>query len=206
MNVKSTGTTGFDQQLTDALRPGGAPEDLRRNLLRATQGYGHRPTWYTLGIAATLVFLLGSGAWGWMLHWNSHEGERFTQAVLQNYREVQNMDFTLDASAQESMEQCMERCKQWSSKAVGFAAHLPKGLANHPLKGGRACPMASCRAACFYLKDGRAVYAFDRTLKGLDADSKKRSMILASGHRGTAWNEDGRAYILVEPPGWRPAG
>ena len=79
MNEKSTGSTGFDQQLTKALRPGAAPEDLRRNLLRAAQGHGPRRTWHALGIAATLMFLLGSGAWGWMAHWNSQEGQRFTQ-------------------------------------------------------------------------------------------------------------------------------
>ena len=94
----------------------------------------------------------------------------------------------------------MERCRRWSAKAVGFSAHLPKGLANQPLKGGTACIMASCRAACFFLKDGRAVYAFDRTIRGLDADSKQRPLVLASGHRATAWNEDGRGFILVEPP------
>ena len=200
MNERPTGTTGFDQQLAKALRPGAAPEDLRLSLLRAAASRRPHRTWHALGIAATLMFLLGSGAWGWMTHWNSHEGERFTQAVLQNYMEVQNMDFTVDASDQGSVEQCMERCKQWSTKAVGFAAHLPRGLANQPLKGGTACIMDSCRAACFYLKDGRAVYAFDRTIRGLDADSKQRPIILASGHRGTAWNEDGRGYILVEPP------
>jgi hypothetical protein len=200
MNEKSTIPTGFDQQLAKALRPGAAPEDLRLSLLRAAQSRRPRRTWHALGIAATLMFLLGSGAWGWMAHWNSHEGERFTQAVLQNYMEVQNMDFTMDASDQDSVEQCMDRCKRWSTKAVGFAAHLPKGLANQPLKGGRACIMASCRAACFYLKDGRAVYVFDRTLRGLDANSIKRPLIVASGLRGTAWNEDGRGYILVEPP------
>lgn len=200
MNEKLTGATGFDQQLAEALRPGAAPEDLRLCLLRAAENRRPHRTWQALGIAATLMLLLGSGAWGWMAHWNSHEGERFTQAVLQNYVEVQNMDFTLDASDQGSVEQCMERCKQWSTKAVGFAAHLPNGLANQPLKGGSACTMASCRVACFYLKDGRAVYAFDRTLKGLDADSIKRSLVAASGHRASAWNEDGRGYILIEPP------
>jgi hypothetical protein len=200
MNERSTIPTGFNQQLAKALRPGAAPDDLRLSLLQAAGSRRPRRTWHALGIAATLMFLLGSGAWGWMAHWNSHEGERFTQAVLQNYVEVQNMEFTLDDSAQNSMEQCMERCKQWSAKAIGFVAHLPKGLANQPLKGGSACTMASCRAACFYLKDGRAVYVFDHSLKGLDADSIKRPLIAASGHRATAWNEDGHGYILVEPP------
>jgi len=46
----------------------------------------------------------------------------------------------------------------------------------------------------------RAVYALDRTLKGLYDDSKKRPLILASDHRGTAWNEDGRGYLFVESP------
>ena len=200
MNEKSTGTTGFDQQLAKALRPGAAPEDLRRNLLRAAQGHGPRRTWYALGIAATLMFLLGSSAWGWMAHWNSHEGERFTHAVLQNYMEVQTMDFTVDDSTQDSVEQCMERCRQWSTKAVGFSAQLPKGLADQPLKGGCACNIASSRVACYQLKDGRAIYVFDRSIKGLNADSKNRPLILASGHRASAWNEDGRGYILVEPP------
>ena len=200
MNEKMTGTTGFDQQLAKALRSGAAPEDLRRNLLQIAAIHRPRRTWHALGIAATLMFLLGSGAWGWMAHWNSHEGERFTQAVLQNYMDAQTMDFTLDDSAQDSVAQCMERCRQWSTKAVGFSAQLPKSLADQPLKGGRACTMVSCRVACYQLQDGRAVYVFDRTLKGLDADSKKRPLILASGHRASAWNEDGRGYILVEPP------
>ena len=206
MSEKSTSATRFDQQLAAALRPGPAPLDLRRSLLRATESRGPHRSWHALGIAATLMLLLGSGAWGWMAHRDRHEGERLTRAALQNYMEVKRMDFTVDDSAQDSAEQCMERCRRWSAKAVGFSAHLPKGLANQPLKGGSACSMASCRVACYYLKDGRAVYVFDRTLKGLDADSKKRPQILASGHQTSAWNEDGRGYILVEPPGWRPVG
>lgn len=200
MNEQSTDTTRFDQQLIMALRPSPAPIDLRQGLLRAAKSNNPRRTWYALGIAATLMLLLGSGAWSWMTHWNNHEGERLIQASVQSYMEVQNMDFKMDDATQESMEQCMERCKQWSAKAVGFSAHLPKSLANQPLKGGTACTMASCRAACFYLKDGRAVYAFDRTIRGLGADSRNRPLVLASGHRATAWNEDGRGYILVEPP------
>lgn len=200
MNEKPTMTTNFDQQLAEALRPGPAPGDLRRSLLRAAEGRGTRWRWHALGIAATLTLLLGSGAWGWMAHWNSHEGERFSRVALQTYMAVQNLDFIVDGSVKDSVEQCMERCRRWSTKAVGFSAHLPKGLADQPLKGGTACTMASCRVACFYLKDGRAVYVFDRTLRGLDADSMKRPLILASGHRASAWNEDGRGYILVEPP------
>lgn len=199
MNEKSTDTARFDQLLIKALRPGPAPDDLRHNLLRVAERHNPRRTWHALGIAATLMLLLGSSAWGWMTHWNSHEGERLTRAAVQSYMEVQSMDLTMDDTTQESVEQCMERCKQWSAKAVGFSAHLPKSLANQPLKGGSACRMASCRAACFHLKDGRAVYAFDRTIRGLDADSKMRPLILASGLRGTAWNEDGRGYILIEP-------
>lgn len=200
MSEKSIGVPRFDQQLVEAMRPGTAPDDLRRSLLRAAESRGPRWSWHALGIAATLLLLFGSGAWGWLAHRDRHEGERFTRVALQTYMEVQKMDFTMDDSAQDSVEQCMERCKQWSTKAVGFSAHLPKGLAGEPLKGGSACIMASCRTACFYLKDGRAVYVFDRTLRGLDASSMKRPLILASGHRGTAWNEDGRGYILVEPP------
>ena len=48
--------------------------------------------------------------------------------------------------------------------------------------------------------DGRAVYVFDHLLKGLDADSINRPLVVASGHRASAWNEDGRGYILIEPP------
>jgi hypothetical protein len=190
----------FDGQLAKALHPGVAPEDLRLNLLRVAKNQGTHRTWHALGIAAVLMLLLGSGAWGWMAHWNHQEGERFTRAALQDFIQVQRMDFTVDASAQESMEQCMERCRQWSAQAVGFSAQLPKSLANQPLKGGNACTMPSCRSACFLLQDGRAVYVFQHTLRGLDADSKQRPLILASGHRGTAWNEDGRGYVLVEPP------
>lgn len=207
MNKNSPTATGFDQQVAEALRPHPAPEDLKLNLLRAAKHHdGTRRTGYALGIAATLILLLGSGAWGWMVRWNRQEGERFSRAALQTYMEVQRLDFTVEDSVQESVEQCMERCRRWSTKAVGFSAHLPKGLANQPLKGGSACTMASCRAACFYLKDGRAVYVFDRNLKGLDAASKNRPMILASGHKARVWNEDGRGYVLVEPPGWKPAG
>jgi len=200
MNEKSAGATRFDQQLAEALHLSSAPEDLRHSLLRAAESHGARRTWHALGIAATLMLLLGSGAWGWMAHWNRHEGERFSQAALQNYMGVQRLDFIVDGSAQDSVEQCMERCKRWSIKAVGFEAHLPKGLADQPLKGGSACTMASCRVVCYYLHDGRAVYVFDRTLKGLDGHSGKRPLILASGHRASAWNEDGRGYILVERP------
>ncbi|HEY3399663.1 MAG TPA: hypothetical protein VGK03_03445 [Geothrix sp.] len=210
MSEKSTSTTGFDQQLINTLRPDPAPDDLRRSLLRTAKGSDTRrtthQTWQAFGIAATIMLMLGSGAWGWFSHWNSHEGERFTRAALQTYMEVRSMDFSVDDTAQESVEQCMERCRRWSIESVGFTAHLPKDFANQPLRGGRACTMASCRAACFYLKDGRAVYVFDRTLQGLDTDSKKRPLILATGHRGTAWNEDGQGYIVVEPPGWKSGG
>lgn len=200
MNKKWALTTDFDKQLSEAMRPAPAPLDLKQSLLRAAEGHSVRRTWRALGIAATLLLLLGSGAWGWMAHWTSHEGERFNRAALQTFMEVQRLDFTVDDSTQESEEQCKERCRRWSANAVGFSAHLPKGLANQPLKGGHACTMASCRVACFHLKDGRAVYAFDRKIKGLAADSYLRPLILASGHRATAWNEDDRGYILVEPP------
>jgi hypothetical protein len=194
----------FDHQLTKALHPGDAPEDLRLNLLKAAKTQGTHRTWHALGIAAVLMLLLGSGAWGWMAHWNQREGERFTRAALQDFIQVQRMDFTVDASAQESMEKCMERCRQWSAQAVGFSATLPKSLADQPLKGGNACTMPSCRSACFLLQDGRAVYVFEHTLKGLDVGSNKRPMIIASGYRARAWNEDGRGYVLIEPPGrWK---
>ena len=204
MNEKHSASISFDQQLAKALRPGHAPEDLRLNLLKAAKNQGTHRTWYALGIAAALMLLIGSGAWGWMAHWNHQEGERYTRAALQDFIQVQRMDFTVDASAQESMEQCMERCKQWSSQAVGFSAHLPKSLANQPLKGGNACTMPSCRSACFLLEDGRGVYVFEHSLRGLDTGSEKRPLIIASGYRATAWNEGGRGYVLVEPPGgWK---
>lgn len=204
MNEKHSASISFDQQLAKALRPGHAPEDLRLNLLKAAKNQGTHRTWYALGIAAALMLLIGSGAWGWMAHWNHLEGERYTRAALQDFIQVQRMDFRVDASAQESMEQCMERCKQWSSQAVGFSAHLPKSLANQPLKGGNACTMPSCRAACFLLEDGRGVYVFEHSLRGLDTGSEKRPLIIASGYRATAWNEGGRGYVLVEPPGgWK---
>ena len=150
------------------------------------------------------MLLLGSGTWGWMAHWNHQDGARFAQAALQDFIQVQRMDFTMDASTQVSVEQCMERCRQWSAQAVGFAAHLPKSLADQPLKGGNACTMPSCRSACFLLQDGRAVYVFEHTFKGLDVGSNKRPMIIASGYRARAWNEDGRGYVLIEPPGgWK---
>jgi len=206
MNEKTTITNGFDRQLAEALRPGPAPADLRRSLLRAAEGHRTRRNWHALGIAAGLMLLLGSGAWGWMAYWRGMEGERFTRAALQTFMEAQPMDFVVEDSAQESAEECMERCRRWSAKAVGFSAHLPKGLAGQPLKGGCACKMGSSRAACFFLKDGRAVYVFNRTLRGVDADHKKAPLLLAAGHRARAWNEDGRGYILVEPPGWRPGG
>ncbi|MBI4912974.1 MAG: hypothetical protein HY823_09555 [Acidobacteria bacterium] len=110
------------------------------------------------------------------------------------------LDFTVDDSAGDSVEQCMERCRQWSIKAVGFSAPLPTRLADQPLKGGCACTVDSARAACYVLKDGRAVFVFDRPFKGLEADSKMRPVILASGHQASAWNENGRGYILAEPP------
>lgn len=195
---------GFDRQLSLALQPTAAPEDLRRSLLNASKVQGMRRTWHALGIAAILMLLFGSGAWGWVVHWNHKEGERYVRAALQDFIQVQRMDFTVDAAAQESMEQCMERCRKWSSQAVGFPAHLPKSLADQPLKGGNACTMPSCRSACFMLQDGRGVYVFEHHLKGLDAGSEKRPLIIASGYRATAWNENGRGYVLIEPPGgWK---
>lgn len=202
MSEKSIGASRFDQQLAEALRPVPAPKDLRRSLLRAAASRGPRWSWHVLGIAATLLLLLGSGGWGWLAHRDRHEGERFTRAALQNYLEVKRMDFIVDASPQDFAEQS----HRWSAKAVGFSAPLPKDLAAQSMTGGCACKMEFCRVACYHFQDGRAVYVFDRTLKGLGADSKKRPLILASGHQASAWNEDGRGYILVEPPGWKPVG
>lgn len=201
MSERSPKITSFDQQLVEALRPDPAPENMRRRLLQTAHGVDkqrkmHR-TWQAFCVAATIMLLLGSGTWAWFLNWNNHEGERFTRAAIRTYMEVQTMEFTVDD--QEPVEKCMERCRQWSKKSVGFTAHLPKGFSEQTLIGGRACTMASCRAACYYFKDGRAVFVFDRTLRGLDPESKKRPLILASGIRGTAWNEDGRGYILVQP-------
>ena len=202
MNAKSTSTGGFDQQLREALRPGAAPEELRRNLLQATKQQGPHRSWHALGIAAILMLLLGGGSWGWMIHWRGQEGARFSQMALQNYMQARRMDFTVDATASNPQE----LGRQWSAKAVGFPATLPKCLENQPMKGGCACPIASCRAACYRLQDGRSIYILDRSLNGLGNDVSTAQVILSDGHRLQAWNEGGRAHILVEPPGWHSEG
>lgn len=202
MNEKTASPTALDKQLHLALHPTAAPDDLRLSLLRVAKRQDSRWTWQTLGIAATLMILLGGGTWGWVVRWRSQEGERFSQAAIQNYMEVQRVDFKVDANLPNPDAQY----SQWSSRTVGFSSTLPKCLTGQSLKGACACTMASCRAACYRLEDGRAIYVFERPLRGLEGDSSKPQTILAANHRAQVWNEDGRGYVLVEPPGWKPVG
>ena len=198
MNEKTTSPAGFDQQLKQALRPGAAPEDLRRGLMRAAKRRRSPWAWPALGIAALLMVLLGGGTWGWLAHWRGQEGSRVVQAALQHYVEGRRMDFTVDALAGNSAEQG----RQWSTTAVGFPAALPECLAGQAMEGGCACDMKACRAACYFLRDGRAIYIFERTLRGLPSDPNRPQVFASAGHRALAWNEGGRGHILVEPAGW----
>lgn len=202
MTRPSTSIPDFDRQLTAALRPEAAPEDLRRSLLRAAEPSSSRWAWRALGMAALLMLFLGGGTWGLLVRWRGQEGVRFARTALQDYQETRPMDFTVAASTPDSGE----LSRQWSTEAVGFSATLPKCLAEQAVKGACACAFASCQAVCFHLLDGRAIYIFERPLRGLSADPNRPHQILAANHRVQAWNEDGRGYVLVEPPGWGGAG
>lgn len=202
MKDDTASTTRFDQQLKDALRPGAAPEDLRRSLLRAAKPRRSPWAWPALAMAALLMLLLGGGTWGWLSYSRGQEGARFAQAMIRRYAEGPRMDFTVDALAQNPAEQS----RRWAATAVGFPAELPQCLANQTMSGGCACDMEACRAACYVLRDGRAVYIFERALRGLPSDPNRPRIIASNGHRALAWNEAGRGHILVEPPGWAAPG
>lgn len=196
MTRNTPSPSDFDRQLREALRPGAAPDDLRRSLLRAAGKRNSRWKWPALGLAALLMLLLGGGTWGWMVR--GQEGARLSRAAIQLYMEGPRMAFTAEASGPDSGEQG----RRWSAQAIGFAAALPKCLEGQALKGGCVCDMEACRAVCYYLQDGRALYIFDRTLRGLPFDADQPRRIASEGHRAQAWNENGRGYVLVEPPGW----
>jgi len=202
MNKKTTSPTGFNQQLKDALRPRAAPEDLRRELMRAAKRRNTTRntswTWPALGIAALLMFLLGGGTWSWVAGSRAKEGTQSAQAALMHFAKGRRMDFTVDALAQNSAEQGL----RWSTKAVGFSAALPECLTDQAVSGGCACDMKACRAACYFLRDGRAIYIFERTLRGLPSDPNRPQVFASNGQRALAWNEGGRGHILVEPAGW----
>jgi len=196
MTRDTASTSGFDRQLKDALRPGAAPDDLRRSLLRAAGRRRFLWTWPALGIAALLMVLLGGGTWGWMVR--GQEGARLSRAAIRMFMEAPGMAFTAEASDLDSGEQG----RRWSAQAAGFSAALPKCLAGQAMKGGCVCDMEACRAVCYYLQDGRAIYVFDHTLRGLPFDPAQPRRLASEGHRAQAWNENGRGYVLVEPPGW----
>lgn len=198
MNRNTASPTGFDQQLQGALRPGAAPDDLRRSLMQAAGKRSSPWKWQALGLAALLMVLLGGGTWGGVAHWRGQEGVRFGRAAIQKYMQSPRMDFVVDASGPDFVEQG----RQWSTKAVGFSAQMPECLAGQMVKGGCACDMDTCLAACYYLQDGRAIYIFDRTLRGLPSGFDQPRRLAFDGHKAQAWNENGRGYVLVEPPGW----
>jgi hypothetical protein len=198
MSQNTTSAPGFDGQLRDALRPGAAPDDLRRALLAPAGRRGSPWRWPALGLAALLMLLLGGGTWGWMAHWRSQEGVRLSRAAIQRYMAAPRMEFVVAASGPSLAEQS----RVWSRQAVGFPALLPECLAGQAVKGGCACDMKACRAACYFLEDGRAIYVFDRALRGLPEGAGQPRRLAWEDHRAEAWNERGRGYVLVVPPGW----
>ncbi len=202
MNEKPTSATAFEKDLRLVLHPTTAPDDLRVSLLRAARRQDSPWSWRAIGLAATLLILLGGGSWGWLVRWRSLEAERISRAAIQSYMEVQRVDFKVDPT----LPNPEEHYSQWSSRAVGFDSRLPVCLTGQSLKGVCACTMASCRAACYRLEDGRAIYVFERPLGGLEDDSGKARTIFAANHRALAWNEGGHGYVLIEPPGWNPVG
>jgi hypothetical protein len=56
--------------------------------------------------------------------------------------------------------------------------------------------MASYDLTCHHFHDGRFIYVFNRSRKGMNADSMNHPLTLASGLRASAWNEEGRDTSL----------
>lgn len=187
--------TNLDQALREALAPEPAPAYLRESLLaeagRQDRGQRRSPWFARLAAAAVLVVLTGGSAY--LLVPKPPPGPAHTaQEALRNYMEVHGLEFQGEPA-------CGEACHRWSKAKLGFDAPLPAICADFKVVGGRACRVDDRPVAHFLLSDGRALYVFQKPLRG-GADEPGSPLAVAGGLQARAWNEQGRGYVLVDSP------
>ena len=185
----------LDQALGQALEVQAAPGSLREGLLAEARaqdrGVRRSPKWARLAAAAALVLMAGGGAL-FLVPRPAPEPTHTAKEALRNFMEIHALDF-------QGREACEAACTQWSKKRLGFSAPLPATCGDSSVVGGRACRVDNRPVAHFLLSDGRALYVFQEPIKGGKAQPGS-ALAVAGGLQARAWNEQGRGYVLVEPP------
>lgn len=185
----------LDQALKETLAPEPAPSDLREGLLsraRAQDAGKRRSPWMLRTAAAALLLALsGTGAY-LLLPKGPKEPANIAEKALRNFMDVHGLDF-------QSPEACSEACGRWSKARLGFEAPLPALCAQARVVGGRACKVDGRPVAHFLLSDGRALYVFENPHPE-GASGPGTPLAVAGGLQARAWNEQGRGYVMVEPP------
>lgn len=174
-----------------------APAELREQLLFAGRrqdrtGAARRlRRGLQLGLAASLLLVLGSGA-AWLNGRTQTGSAAMAQAALSDFMASHHLEFEGQPPA------CAgpDACAQWAKGCVGFEAALPRSCGQLAVSGGRGCRVQGQKAACYQLLDGRSLYVFPGPLRGAGA-SQGQTLAVAANYQARAWNEDGKGYVMV---------
>jgi hypothetical protein len=184
----------LEDALRQVLRYPRAPQDLVEALRAQARGRDrHARIRVRWALAAALLLLLGAG-WGWLGLRGQLEGPSLVQAVLEDFMSASPLSF--QGSPPHSAGGDPSRC--WSRRCAGFEATLPRSCPVGEVRGGRICRLRGMRVACYLLQGGRSLYVFPVPIRGAGG-ALERPLAVAAGFQASAWNEEGKGYVLVAP-------